>query len=111
VNKFLELLWYVDYIREEKVQIQCFISGLPDSYKDKIEFVEPKTLNDEIHKARHCYEKDKNWSTEHHSRKETFGGKYDQQKKKKSSLLIIRTNPRMTSRDNRVKVEISKLNQ
>ena len=28
-NKFLELLRYVRYIKDEKVKIQCFISGLP----------------------------------------------------------------------------------
>jgi hypothetical protein len=29
VNKFLELLMYVPYIKDEKVKIQRFISGLP----------------------------------------------------------------------------------
>ena len=33
-NKFLELLRYVKYIKYEKVNIQCFLSGLPQSYKD-----------------------------------------------------------------------------
>jgi len=35
-KKFLELLRYVGYIRDEKVSIQGFISGLPSFYKDKI---------------------------------------------------------------------------
>ena len=43
-NKFLELLRYVKYIKDEKVKIQRFLSGFPQSYKDKIEFDEPRTL-------------------------------------------------------------------
>ena len=39
-NKFLELLRYVRYIRDEKVKIQQFLSGLPQAYKDRIEFYE-----------------------------------------------------------------------
>ena len=43
-NKFLELLRYVRYIKDEKVKVQRFLSGLSQSYKDKIEFYEPRTL-------------------------------------------------------------------
>jgi hypothetical protein len=50
-NKFLELLRYVKYIRYEKVKIQCFLSGLPQSYKDIIDFDEPQTLDEAIAKA------------------------------------------------------------
>ena len=41
VHKFLELLWYVDYINEERVKIQSFLGGFPQSYMDIIEFVDP----------------------------------------------------------------------
>ena len=41
-NKFLELMRYVRYIRDDKVKIQRFLSGLPQSYKDRIEFDEPR---------------------------------------------------------------------
>ena len=47
-NKFLELLKYVPYIRHEKVNIQRFLSGLPQAYKDRIEFYEPRTLEEVI---------------------------------------------------------------
>ena len=43
-NKFLELLKYVRYIKDEKVKVHHFLSGLPQSYKDRIEFYEPRTL-------------------------------------------------------------------
>ena len=45
-NKFLELLRYVRYIRDEKVKVQCFLSGFPQSYKDRIEFYEPRILEE-----------------------------------------------------------------
>jgi hypothetical protein len=35
-SKFLELLRYGPYIKDEKVKLQCFLSGLPQYYKDKI---------------------------------------------------------------------------
>ena len=55
-NKFLELLRYVRYIKDEKVKIHHFLSGLPQSYKDQIEFYEPRTLEEAIRKAKYCYE-------------------------------------------------------
>ena len=55
-NKFLELLRYLRYIKDEKLNIQHFLSGLPQSYKDRIEFYEPRTLEEAIRKAKYCYE-------------------------------------------------------
>jgi hypothetical protein len=60
INKFLELIRYVPYIKDEKVKMKCFISGIPQSFRDIIEFDEPKTLEDNIRKARYCYEQFKN---------------------------------------------------
>jgi len=44
VQKLMELLRYVDYIKEERVKIQSFMSGFPSSYKYTIEFVDPQVL-------------------------------------------------------------------
>ena len=55
-SKFLELLIYVRYIKYEKVKIQCFVSGLPQSYKDRIEFDEPTMLEEAIRKDKYCYD-------------------------------------------------------
>lgn len=41
-SRFLELLRYVPYPTEEKEKIHRFISGLSVSFKDKIEFDEPR---------------------------------------------------------------------
>jgi hypothetical protein len=47
-NKFLELMRYVPYIKDEKVIMKWFINGLPRAYHDRIEFDEPKTLEETI---------------------------------------------------------------
>ena len=57
---FLEILTYVDYIKDEKVNIQGFLSGLTTFYKDKIQYNVPKTLKEVIWKENHLYKLDKN---------------------------------------------------
>ena len=52
INRFLDLLRYVPYIKEEKVKIQQFLGCLPPSFQDRIEFDMPKTLHTMLHKAR-----------------------------------------------------------
>jgi hypothetical protein len=56
INKFIELIRYVPYIKDEKVKMQRFIIGLPQSFRDRIEFNEMKTLEDTIWKVRYFYE-------------------------------------------------------
>ena len=36
VKKFLDLMRYVYCIKDEKIKIQRFLSGLPSFYKDRI---------------------------------------------------------------------------
>ena len=56
INKFLDLLWFVPYIKGENVKIQWFLSDFPESYKDRIEFDNPKTLDEVLRKERLCFE-------------------------------------------------------
>ena len=76
-NKFLELLRYVRYIKDEKVKIQHFLSGLPQSYKDRIEFYEPRTLEESIRKAKYFYEKRKGKPYYHNTWKDKKNENYD----------------------------------
>ena len=68
-NKFLSLMRYVPYIITENPKIQWFLSCLPARFKDRIEFDNPKTLEEYMRKAEICYEKSKkretlpNWKT------------------------------------------------
>ena len=80
-NKFLDLLRYARYIRYEKVKIQHFLSGLPQAYKDRIEFYEPRTLGKAIRKARYCYEQIKGKPYIHKVWKDKNNENYDQRKK------------------------------
>ena len=58
---------YGKYIRHDKVKIQLFLSGLPQSCKDIIEFYDPQTLNGTIRKEKYCYHqrKSRNISIRH----------------------------------------------
>ena len=59
-SKFLSLLRYVPYIIDEKPKIQRFPNCLPVSFKDRIEYDNPKTLEEEMRKDNLCYEQRKN---------------------------------------------------
>ena len=56
INKFLDLLHYVPYIKDEKVEIQQFLGCLPTNFRERIEFDMPKNLDTTLHKSRLCYE-------------------------------------------------------
>ena len=55
-SKFLSLLIYVPYIIDENPKIQRYLSCLPTSFKDRIEFDNPKTLEEAMKKFDLCYE-------------------------------------------------------
>ena len=56
INKFLDLLHYVPYIKDERVKIQLFLGCLPPNFRERIEFDMPKNLGTTLHKTRLCYE-------------------------------------------------------
>jgi hypothetical protein len=56
---FFELLEYVDFIKDYKVKIQRFFSGLPSFYIDKIQYDNPRTLEEVIKREKHLYEHNK----------------------------------------------------
>jgi hypothetical protein len=55
-KRFFELLKYVDFIKDEEVKIQRFLSGLPSFYSDTIQYDNPKTLEEAIRRAKYLYE-------------------------------------------------------
>ena len=50
------MLYYIPYIKEEKVKIQQFLGCLIPSFWDMIEFDMPKMLDTTLHKYRLYYE-------------------------------------------------------
>ena len=87
-NKFLELLRYVRYIRDEKVKVQRFLSGLLQAYRDRIEFYEARTLEEAIRKAKYCYEQRKGKLDYHNAWKDKKNQKFDQRKKGLNLLTL-----------------------
>ena len=78
-NKFLEMIKYFKYIIDDKVNIQHFLSGLSQSYKDIIEFDEPQTLDETIRKAKYCYDKNKSRLEFHQAWKDKKNENFDQE--------------------------------
>ena len=71
-SEFLSLIRYVPYITYESPKIQRFLSYLPASFKDRIEFENPKTLEEALSKEELCYEQsNKRESLPHWKTKET----------------------------------------
>eukprot|EP00253_Pinus_taeda_P002305 PITA_02305 len=59
ITRFTSLLHYVPYIREEKAKVQRFVSSLPPYMRERIEFDNPKSMDEVIRKARICYQQSK----------------------------------------------------
>ena len=58
-SRFLELLRYVPYLKEEKGNTQRFTSELPIAFKDRIELDELRSLEEAIKRLKHRCEKSK----------------------------------------------------
>ena len=77
-NKFLSLLRYVPYLVDEKPKVQRFLSCLPYHIKDRIEYDNPKTLEEAMRKANFCFEQNKkkegigNWKAKKKSNQPEF---------------------------------------
>ena len=63
------------------MEVQRFLSGLPQSYKDRIEFYEPITLEEAIRKDKYFYEQSKGKPDYHKTWKDKNNEKSDQIKK------------------------------
>ena len=63
------------------MKIHSFISGLHQSYKDRIEFYKPKTLEEAIRKAKYWYDKSKGKPNYHKAWKDKKNENFDQRKK------------------------------
>ena len=55
-RKFLELLKYVEFIKERKVKIQKYLSGFPSFISDKIHYNDPKILEETTKSSKCLYD-------------------------------------------------------
>eukprot|EP00253_Pinus_taeda_P030276 PITA_30276 len=77
ITRSTSLLHYVPYIREEKEKVQRFVSSLPPYMRERIEFDNPKSMDEVIRKARICYQQSK-------QKGEAAGRKWNEKKSFKS---------------------------
>jgi hypothetical protein len=54
-RRFLELLKYVSFIKDETVKIHRYLSGLSSFISDKIKYDDPKTLEETIRRTKCLY--------------------------------------------------------
>ena len=62
-RRVLELLKYVPFIKDETVKIQRYLSGLPTFLSEKIQYDDPKTMEETIRRAKCLYDQCKGKST------------------------------------------------
>jgi hypothetical protein len=58
-RRFLELLKYVSFIKDETVKIQRYLSGFPSFISEKIQYDDPKKLEETIRQAKCLYDQKK----------------------------------------------------
>jgi hypothetical protein len=80
-RRFLKLLKYVDYIKDEKVTLQRYLSGIPSIFSDKIQYDAPKTLDETIRIAKCLYDQHRGRPTFQKAWEDKNKGKIEKMKK------------------------------
>jgi len=80
-SKFLSLLRCVPYIVEENPKVQRFLSFLPAIYKERIEYDNPRTLEEAMRKDKICYDQNKSKMDHNANWKGKRANNYNQGKK------------------------------
>jgi len=99
-SKFLSLLCYVPYLVDEIPKLQRFISCLPFTFKDRIEYDNPKMLEEAMRKANLCYEKSKNRRDNTPNWKTKRGGNSDFKEKNSNYKKDVGNNSQNFSKPN-----------
>jgi hypothetical protein len=79
---FLDLLKYVTVIKDEKVKIQRYLSEMPSFISDKIQYDDPKTLEETIRRAKCLSEQQRGRLNFQKDLEENMKRKMDQRKKR-----------------------------
>jgi hypothetical protein len=80
-RRFLELLKYVPFIKDETIKIQRYLSGMPSSISDKIQYDDPKTMEETIRREKCLYDQQKENPTFQKSWEDKNKFKREQRKK------------------------------
>jgi hypothetical protein len=102
-RSLLELLKYVSFIKDETIKIQRYLSGIPSFISDKIQYDNPKILEETIRKDKFLYDQHKGNPTFQKSWEEKKKFRMEHRKKGNKSLLF-RNSPQgqTTSREAKV---------
>jgi hypothetical protein len=79
--RFLELLKYVSFVKDEIVKIDRYLSGFPSFISDTIKYDDPKTLEESIRRAKFLYDQQRARPTFQKSWEDKKKFKMDQRKK------------------------------
>ena len=93
-RRFLELLKYVSFIKDDIVKIQRYLSGFPSFISDKIQYDDPKTLEETIRRAKCLHDQQKSRPNFQKSWEDKKKFKMDQ-RKKGSKPPFFRNNPQV----------------
>jgi hypothetical protein len=91
-RRFLELLKYVSFIKDAIVKIQRYLSGLPSFISEKIQYDDPKTLEETIRRDKFLYDQQKSRPSFQKAWEENKKFKMDQ-RKKGAKPPFFRNNP------------------
>jgi hypothetical protein len=91
-RRFLELLKYVSFIKDETIKIQRYLSGFPSFINDTIQYDDPKTLEETIRRTKCLYDQQKAKPTFQKSWEDKNKFKMDQ-RKKGTKPPFFRNNP------------------
>jgi hypothetical protein len=91
-RRFIELLKYVSFIKDEIVKIQRYLSGFPSLISDKIQYDEPKTLEETIRRDKCLYDQQKERCPFQKAWEDKNKFKMDQ-RKKRDKPPFFRNNP------------------
>jgi hypothetical protein len=80
-TRFLELLKYVSFIKDEQLKIQIYLSGIPSFISDKIQYDDPKTLKENIRRAKCLYDQHRGRPTYQKAWEDKKKGNMEQRKK------------------------------
>jgi hypothetical protein len=80
-QRFLELMKYVPFIKDKNLKIHRYLSGLPPSIGEKIQYDDPKTMEETIKREKCLYEKQKENPTFQKAWEDKKKFKMDQRKK------------------------------
>ena len=93
-RRFLELLKYVSFIKDETFKIQRYLSGFPQFISDKIQYDDPKTLEETIRRAKCLYDQKKARPTFQKAWEDNKKFRMDQ-RKKGAKTPFFRNNPQL----------------